>query len=873
MKKVKDLIIRDSKKTNYKKRILMLLLVFFTAQFSSSIWAKEPDSVYLFAYTKNEGKRANGLMFAWSADGKKWHTVGSEYRYLKSDYGRDKTLIQPFLLRDERGIWHCFWTLNEREGLLAHTTSEDLVKWKSQSYNKMLSNDNCLSIEAVKKGNSYDVSWIGKLSGKEKIYSVTTQDFKNFSGVKEIASRANTNLRTTLNINGENATGTVHKVKWSVVDGLMKAQQMLAYKGILHGESTHDDATRFASLKPLEVKVNLNNSESKSISDLLIGVFFEDLNYAADGGLYAELIQNRDFEYTLSDKEGKDKDWNSRKAWELKGKGASWTIDSIAPVHPNNKHYAKLKLESPDGTLVNEGFDGIPLKAGDKYNFSLFSKIQEGKGGQVLIRLVDKDGKVCGEKTLNCTSTNWKKQEIVLTATQTVADAKLEIHPRFQGTVAMDMISLFPQKTFKGHKNGLRADLAQIIADLKPKFMRFPGGCLSHGDGLNNMYRWKNTIGPLEARVPQRNIWDYHQTVGLGYFEYFQFCEDIGALPLPVVAAGVPCQNSHGGQQGGIPMEHMDEYVQEVLDLIEWANGGVNTKWGKIRSESGHPKPFNLKYIGVGNEDMITDVFEERFTMIYKAIKEKYPQITVIGTTGPMLDGTDYEEGWKIADKLGLSMVDEHGYQSVGWYINNQDFYDSYDRNKAKVYLGEYAARAKGGPNLESALAEALHLANIERNGDVVAMTSYAPLLAKEKFTQWNPDMIYFNNTEVKPTVGYYVQQLFGQNAGDTYIPTSLDLSDRSEAVKKRITISVVHDKASGDYIVKLVNLLPVSVKAKLDLSSLGNLDTKVSYSCLSGRPEDKQLRPVINSVSLSEVMDKEIPAYSFSVLRFKKDK
>lgn len=871
MKKVKDLIISDNKKANSKKRILMLLLIFLIGQFSSFVWAKEPDSVYLFAYTKQEGKRFNGLMFAWSTDKKVWHTVGSEYRYLKSDYGREKTLIKPFLLRDEQGIWHCFWTLNEKEGIVAHAASEDLVKWKRQSYIKMVSNDNCLSIEAVKKGNSYDVSWIGKLSGKEKRYSVTTSDFKGFSEVKEVSSRVNTNLRTIININGENATGTVHQVKWSVVDGLIKSQQIVAYKGISNGESTHDDATRFASLKPLEAKVNLNSAESKSISDMLIGVFFEDLNYAADGGLYAELIQNRDFEYSLTDKEGKDKNWNSSKAWELKGKGASWTIDSISAVHPNNKHYAKLKLDGFDAALVNEGFDGIPLKAGDKYIFSFFTKIQEGKGGQVLIRLVDKDGKVCGEKTLNCTSTNWKKQEIVLTASQTVADAKLEIHTRFQGTVAMDMISLFPQKTFKGRKNGLRADLAQTIADLKPKFMRFPGGCLAHGDGLENMYRWKNTIGPLEARVPQRNIWNYHQTVGLGYFEYFQFCEDIGALPLPVVAAGVPCQNSHGGQQGGIPMEQMGEYVQEILDLIEWANGGVNTKWGKIRAEAGHPKPFNLKYIGVGNEDMITDVFEERFTMIYKAIKEKYPQITLIGTTGPMLEGTDYEEGWQIADKLGLSMVDEHGYQSVGWYINNQDFYDSYDRNKAKVYLGEYAARAKGGPNLESALAEALQLSNIERNGDVVAMTSYAPLLAKENFTQWNPDMIYFNNTEVKPTVGYYVQKLFGQNSGDTYIPALLDLSDKSEAVKKRINVSVVHDKASGDYIVKIVNLLPVSVKTKLDLSSLGNLETKVSYTCLSGRPEDKQLLPVTNSISLFEVADKEIPAYSFLVLRFKK--
>jgi len=873
MEKVKKSIIRNRKKTNNKKRTLMLLLVFFMGQLSSYVWASEPDSVYLFGYTKSEGKRFNGLMFAWSTDKKIWHSVENEYKYFKSDFGRDKTLISPILLKDEQGIWHCFWSVNEKDGMIAHAASDDLTKWKRQSYIKMLPDDNCLDIEIVKKGDAYNLTWIGKLSGKEKTYSVTTQDFKKFSEVKEIPSRTNINLRTTININGENGTGTIHKVKWNVVDGLMKAQQMVAYKGILHGESTHDDTTRFASLKPLEVKVNLNTSESKSISDLLIGVFFEDLNYAADGGLYAELIQNRDFEYALSDKEGKDKNWNSRKAWELKGKGVFWEIDSISPIHPNNKHYAKLKLDGSDAVLVNEGFEGIPLKAGDKYNFSLFSKIQEGKGGQVLVRLVDKDGKVCGEKTVNCTSANWKKQEIVLTATQTVADAKLEIHPRFKGTLAMDMISLFPQKTFKGRKNGLRADLAQTIADLKPKFMRFPGGCLAHGDGLNNMYRWRNSIGSLEARVPQRNIWNYHQTVGLGYFEYFQFCEDIGALPLPVVAAGVSCQNSRGGQQGGIAMEHMDEYVQEVLDLIEWANGGVNTKWGKIRADSGHPKPFNLKYIGVGNEDMITDVFEERFSMIYKAIKEKYPEITVIGTTGPFLEGNDYEEGWKIADNLGVPMVDEHGYQSVGWYINNQDFYDSYDRNKAKVYLGEYAAHAKGGPNLETALAEALHLANIERNGDVVSMTSYAPLLAKENFTQWNPDMIYFNNTEVKPTVGYYVQQLFGQNAGNTYIPASLDLSDKSAAVKKRVAISVVHDKVSGDYIVKLVNLLPVSVKAKLDLSSFGNLQNKVSYTCLSGKPEDKQLLPITSTVSLSEFTDKEIPAYSFSVLRFKKGK
>jgi alpha-L-arabinofuranosidase len=262
----------------------------------------------------------------------------------------------------------------------------------------------------------------------------------------------------------------------------------------------------------------------------------------------------------------------------------------------------------------------------------------------------------------------------------------------------LDMVSLFPKKTFKNRKNGLRPDLAETVAAIRPRFIRFPGGCVAHGDGLDNIYRWKNTIGPLEARKPQPNIWRYHQSAGLGYFEYFQYCEDIGAQPLPVLAAGVPCQNSGigpngGGQQGGIPMSEMDEYVQEILDLVEWANGAANSKWGKLRAEAGHPAPFNLKYIGIGNEDLISDVFEDRFTMIYKAIRQKHPEITVIGTAGPFHEGADYRQGWALATKLQVPLVDEHYYEEPGWFINNQDYYDHYDRNKAKVYLGEYASR------------------------------------------------------------------------------------------------------------------------------------------------------------------------------------
>jgi alpha-L-arabinofuranosidase len=526
--------------------------------------------------------------------------------------------------------------------------------------------------------------------------------------------------------------------------------------------------------------------------------------------------------------------------------------------------------------LVNEGFDGIAIKSGEKYNFSVFAGNPDKKSKKLLVRLIGKNGENYGETTINVHSPKWKKFEAVLIANQTVSEASLEIVPQTSGTIHLDMISLFPQKTFMGRKNGLRADLAQAIADLHPRFVRFPGGCVAHGDGLCNMYRWNNTIGPLESRVPQKNLWGYHQTAGLGYFEYFQFCADIGAEPLPVIAAGVPCQNSAtggAGQQGGIPMCDMDDYIQEVLDLIEWANGDVKTKWGKLRAEAGHPKPFNLKYVGIGNEDLINDIFEERFTMIFNAVKEKHPEITVIGTVGPSFEGTDYVEGWKIATKLGVPMVDEHYYQSPGWFIHNQDYYDKYDRSKAKVYLGEYAAHLPGRvTNIETALSEALYLTACERNGDVASMTSYAPLLAKEGHTQWNPDLIYFNNTEVKPTVDYFVQLLFGQNSGDIYLPSAVKLSDQNESVRKRVAVSVVRDSKSNDLIVKLVNMLPMEVNTKVNLEGPGDLNPSAIRTVLTGTPDDKKARPVVDNIAVSTDFPCILPAYSFTVIRIKSE-
>ena len=574
---------------------------------------------------------------------------------------------------------------------------------------------------------------------------------------------------------------------------------------------------------------------------------------------------------------------------------AAVTIATADPIHPNNPHYAVLEAR-PGVALQNDGFDGISLKKGEKYDFSLFARVAPGsKGGKVVVCLLDQTGREIARSSVNVSSKEWKKQQTVLTANADVRAAVLSLQPQTVGTLHLDMVSLFPQNTFKGHKNGLRADLAQTLADLHPRFVRFPGGCVAHGDGIDNIYDWKGSIGPLEARKPLRNLWGYHQTRGLGYFEYFRFCEDIGAEPLPVLAAGVPCQNSgtHShyadncpqganaelmryGQQGGIPMEDMPAYIQDVLDLIEYANGDARrTVWGRKRAEAGHPKPFNLKYIGIGNEDMITEVFEERFAMIYKAVREKHPEITVVGTVGPFYEGTDYAEGWRLATELGVPMVDEHYYVDPGWMIHNQDYYDRYDRTKSKVYLGEYAAHLPGRPNnIETALAEALYLTSVERNADVVEMTSYAPLLAKEGHTQWNPDLIYFNNTEVKPTVGYYTQQMYGQNAGTHYITSHVALSNGQEAVRKRIGVSVVKDEATGDHIVKLVNLLPVEVSSTVKLKDIDLQNPSAVKTLLTGDPKDKQARSVTSAFDIGDAeFPYVLPAYSFTVIRIHQNK
>ncbi|MDP4185856.1 MAG: alpha-L-arabinofuranosidase C-terminal domain-containing protein, partial [Bacteroidota bacterium] len=595
-----------------------------------------------------------------------------------------------------------------------------------------------------------------------------------------------------------------------------------------------------SSLTLAAQKATLPGHMAKKISPDLFGIFFEDINYAADGGLYAELIQNRSFEYSPTDRKG----WNSLTAWEYITEGFGYgkiSVDSKSPVNENNPHYVILTIEDEgrEGIgLRNSGFDGIVVKAGEKYDFSVFLRQLSDSPVLFEIKLKTPKGELIGETSFSTHSQEWKKYGATFTAAQSSDSASLYVMAKSKGKVAMDMVSLFPQKTFKGRSNGLRADLAQSIADLKPKFMRFPGGCLVHGDGVGNMYRWKNTIGPIEQRVDQKNIWGYHQSAGLGYFEFFQFCEDIGAKPLPVLPAAVSCQNSGGtwsiggtGQKG-IAMKDMPDYIQEVLDLIEWANGPVSSTWGAKRAEAGHPKPFNLEYIGIGNEDKITPEFRERFKLIYDAVKAKHPEVTVIGTVGPAPDGEDFDLGWKFASEEKVPMVDEHYYMDPKWFLKNGKRYDSYDRSKSKVYIGEYAS---WGNTLFNALSEAFYMTSLERNGDIVRLASYAPLLARAGHTQWNPDLIYFNATQVCPTANYYVQQLFSTNQGDLYYEDIVNCANDS-----LLAASCVTDRKSGDIILKIVNANKEPRNIPINLSRFKGINLKALCTTLSGAAEDK---------------------------------
>ncbi|OMF24165.1 alpha-L-arabinofuranosidase [Paenibacillus sp. FSL H8-0548] len=497
----------------------------------------------------------------------------------------------------------------------------------------------------------------------------------------------------------------------------------------------------------------------------LFGIFFEDLNHAADGGLYAELIRNRSFEFDPID----HPDFHGLTAWEKVERGQAkgeLTIEDKLPMNERNKHYAVIELLSEgDGVgIVNKGFNsGIPVREGEAYHFFFYARRDSSFNEPVRITLESSDGNVYGDATVTVSSAEWNKYEAVLIANRTDYSSRLTIVTHGSGKLYLDMVSLFPAQTYLERPNGLREDIATLLADLSPKFMRFPGGCLVHDGSLNpddrdSMYRWKNTIGPIEERPARRNNWSYNQTLGLGYYEYFLFCEDIGAKPIPILPGGYDPHHKRI-----VPIEELSPWIDDALDLIEFANGDATTKWGAVRAELGHTEPFGLEYIGIGNEE-VGEPFFERYAYFHKAIKAKYPDIKIINSSGPFAAGGEYERGWQSAKENHSDLVDEHFYQSPEWFLANYDRYDHFKADEPKVFLGEYAS---WGNTYYNALAEAAFMTGLEKNAHAVGLACYAPMLCNVDYTNWKPDLIWFNNHEVFGTPNYYVQKLFMNHQGD----------------------------------------------------------------------------------------------------------
>ena len=629
-------------------------------------------------------------------------------------------------------------------------------------------------------------------------------------------------------------------------------------------------------------------SGGKKISNELIGIFFEDISMSADGGLCAELIQNGSFEFSPSERDG----WGPGTAWRSIRPGHSLGYIEPRqqdPIHPNNPNYMRLNIERvgmyydyngwTGVGIQNDGYDGILLKGGDKYDFSVFLRNPDGKDKEVRAVLVVQgrgfraQPTVIADTTFTVSGKDWKKYEYTLTAAQDCPNASLQLLSLTTGVMDIDMVSLYPQDTYMGH--GLRKDLAQALVDLNPKFMRFPGGCVVHGggDGFWDTYRWKTTVGPKETRRGIKNTWGYHQSMEMGFFEYFQFCEDAGMEPLPILPCGVSCQGTNGGwnmrtqAQDAVPMEDMQEWADEALDLIEWANGPADSKWGKVRADAGHPEPFNLKYLGLGNEEKITPEFEERFKFIYDQVRAKYPDIVIVGTAGPGSHpgNGDYEEGWKFATQLEVPILDEHYYEQRNYFLTSRQ-YDSYPRDrKTKVYLGEYAAKDK---KLIDALAEGLYLLHVERNGDVVVMTSYAPLFARKNTNNWNPDLIYFDNERPFLTCSYYVQQMFGQSSGDYFYGECVKFDREDDNLLGQ---SVVLDTQARKLYFKVCNAGENAAKATIDLSRFGGFKS-VTKTVIKGQPDDENnfdqqpIAPVKETVKLKSKATIDVDPYSITL-------
>lgn len=562
------------------------------------------------------------------------------------------------------------------------------------------------------------------------------------------------------------------------------------------------------------------------INSAMYGIFFEDINFGADGGLYAELVKNRSFEFP-----------QPFVGWTPFG---NVSVQDAQPCFDRNPHYVRIVN---DGHLLragldNEGFRGIGLKQGEEYRFTAYARTPDAQPMKLSIELVNANGENLLKQALEVKGNDWQKLTAVLKSPFTDAHARLRIVLESKGTVDMDHISLFPVNTWKKRENGLRADLAQALYDLNPGVFRFPGGCIIEGNSLATRYQWKNSVGPVENRPLNENRWnytfkhkafpDYFQSLGLGFYEYFLLSEDLGAEPLPVLSCGLSCQYESNEV---VPLDQLDPYVQDALDLIEFANGPATSTWGKVRADMGHPAPFGLKMIAIGNEQW-GEVYPERLEVFIKAIRAQYPDIQIIGSSGPSASGDHFDYLWPEMKRLGADLVDEHYYMAPDWFFANAARYDNYDRKGPKVFAGEYASHDHStgkANNFLAALSEAAFMTGLERNADVVRLATYAPLFAHVDAWQWNPDLIWFDNLRMMRTPNYYVQQMYGMNAGTDVL--SLQMDGQPVTGQDSLYASAALDAHTGEVILKLVNASGAPADVQIDFNGLKKKQL-VSGSC-----------------------------------------
>ena len=636
------------------------------------------------------------------------------------------------------------------------------------------------------------------------------------------------------------------------------------------------------------------------VQPTMYGLFFEDINYAADGGLYGELVKNRSFEFP-----------DHLMGWEAFG---DFEIKDDGPFE-RCPHYLRLRYPGHNerrSGISNNGFFGIGLHKGEDYRFSVWARAPKGVA-KIIVQFIDRatmeENQQFTSDTITIASTEWKQYEQVIKSPRTIAKGQLRIFLRGKNGVDLEHISLFPVNTFKNRKNGMRRDLAQALADEHPGLLRFPGGCIVEGVDLKTRYQWKNTIGPVENRPLNENRWeytfpyrfypDYFQSYGLGFFEFFQLSEDIGAEPLPVLNVGMACQfQNWNDDSANVPYDQLQPYIQDCLDLIEFANGPADSQWGKIRAEMGHPEPFNMKFIGVGNEQW-DDLYFKRLEPFVAAIKAKYPNIQIVGTSGPDSEGKMFEKGWEAMKKLKADLVDEHFYRNEDWFLGNEagkerygEFcgglrYEHYDRKGPKVFAGEYACHGKNKHkwnHYEASILEAAFMTDMERNADVVYMTAYAPLFAHVEGWQWRPDLIWYDNLRMFKSCSYYVQQMYAVNKGTNVLRMTMNKQPiAGQPGQDGLFASSVFDKNTGEVIIKIINTSKQSQPVSVKLVGMKGTRTAETITLSHNGMDDEntldnpeKITPKNGTISVdagkdATLLTDDIPAMTFRLYKIKK--